>query len=230
MPPQTPLMLGVVHRDPDGEQRLSAALDRLRPTWVTLEISPYAVAFRRARGAQLLARLEELTPSGKADHGEIQAIRETLLVPFEVRAVESYAKKHDCRVDLVDDSDLSRRLLADVEAELLTADNLRNLTQRSDVPLARTVDSFYRRTRRLLADEPVAPVLLGFPVERLALLQVRDERMAAVIRDVRADMDGASWLHVGGVFHLLRVRGLKLLWEQFADEGVSRAFLDEDFS
>jgi hypothetical protein len=207
---------------------------------LTLELSPYAIEFRERRGAELLARLAANTPPGKAAHGEIQAIRETLRLPFEWRAAQAYAQEN-CgaaanlasahrpviHVELVDDSEVSRELLAEVESELLTPDNLRVLVERPDVPLARSVDSFYRRTRRLMADEPVAPARLGFSPERLALLEVRDDAMETAVRRVRAARPGARWVHVGGVFHLLHVRGLRLLWERFADEGAERRFLDE---
>lgn len=220
-------MIGVVHRDPRGEARLHAVLNELRPDLVTLEVSPYAVAFRRERGAALLARLDELTPAGKTEHGEIQAIRETLQMPFEYRAAVAYAAAGRSRVELVDDSDVSQELLAEVENELLTPENIRALTRRDDVPLTRVVDSFYRRTRRLLAGEPASPALLGFSAERLALLQLRDERMEPLIRRLLAESGAGCWVHVGGVFHLLRVRGLKLLWERFADLAVERRCLDE---
>jgi hypothetical protein len=226
LPPDS-AMIGVVHRDPDGERRLLAALEARRPDLITLEVSRYAIDFRQQRGAELLARLEAATPPGRAEHGEMQAIRETLRVPFEARAAWKYAETHAAAIELVDDSELSRELLAEVESELLTPENLRALVERPDVPLTRAVDSFYRRTRRLLADEPVAPARLGFSPARFALLEVRDENMEIAIRRALAAHPGARWLHVGGVFHILRVRGLRLLWERFADEGVARFFLDE---
>jgi hypothetical protein len=225
--PTLPLMIGVVHRDPAGEERLLAALRLLRPGLLTVEVSPYAVAFREEHGERLAALLEQRVRGGKRRHSEIEAIRETLRLPFEVRAARRYAAEADCVVELVDDSEVSRQLLAAVETELLTEENLRALTGRADVPLTRTVDSFYRRTRRLRADEPVAPVLLGFSPERLALLQVRDDGMGERIEAARGRHAGRSWLHVGGVVHLLDVRGLRLLWSQLADQGVGRIFLDE---
>ncbi|NLH47534.1 MAG: hypothetical protein GX444_02910 [Myxococcales bacterium] len=225
--PTAGTMIGVVHRDPAGETRLLAALRQARPDWITLEVSPYAVEYRRRQGPELLAQLAERTPPNQAEHGEIRAIREMLQIPFEVRAAELYRAECGAEVLLVDDSEVSRELLADVAAELLTAENLRALVRRPDIPLSRTVDSFYRRARRLLADEPVPPALLGFSGERLALLQVRDEKMEQVIRPLLEARRERRWVHVGGVFHLLRVRGLRLLWERFAGRGVERRFLDE---
>jgi len=222
-----PLMIGVVHRDPAGEDRLTRVLRLLQPELLTLEVSPYAVEFRQEHGEVLLAKLDELTSPFKAGHGQIEAIRETLKLPFEVRAAQNYANGNHCRVELVDDSEVSRRLLSVLESELLTKDNIVHLSAQPDVPLSRTVDSFYRRTRRLLATEPVPPSLLGFSVERLALLQVRDDRMSGELGRVRESLPDARWVHVGGVFHLLRVRGLTLLWEQLARHGMERAFLDE---
>jgi len=227
MKPARAVMIGVVHRDPQGERRLRAALESRRPELVTLEVSPYAVDFRRTRGAALLQRLAELTPPGKSGHGEIQAIRETLSLPFEYRAAVAYAAGDGARVELADDSEVSRELLAEIEDELLTPENISALVRRNDIPLTRTVASFYRRARRLLAAEPAPPALLGFSAERLALLQVRDERMERVVRRVLADRRPRCWVHVGGVFHLLRIRGLKLLWERLADLDMERCFLDE---
>jgi hypothetical protein len=220
-------LIGVVHRDPDGEDRLRRLLDELRPELITVEVSPYAVEYRRQHGARLLRLLDELTPPGKEHHGEIEGIRETLLIPFEARATWGYAAEHPAKVELVDDSELSRDLLDDVERELLTPENVKLLAERPDFSLRRTVDSFYRRAHRLMKDEPVSPARLGFSAERLALLELRDEQMESRVRALLAAREGARWAHIGGVFHLMKVRGLRLLWERFADDGAARMFLDE---
>ncbi|MDP8222273.1 MAG: hypothetical protein P9L99_02855 [Candidatus Lernaella stagnicola] len=222
-----PVMIGVVHRDPVGEERLLTVLRRYRPAIVTLEVSPYAMAFREENGPRLVAQLESFVPAERRDHGEIAAIRETLRQPFELRAAQQYAAENGCRVELVDDSEISRLLLQDVEDELLTEANIARLLKRPDYSLSRTVASFYRRARRLLADEPVPPTQLGFSVERLALMQVRDERMAARLHEIVDDALHDRWVHVGGVFHLLRVKGLRLLWEHLAARGVDRALLED---
>jgi len=221
------IFIGVVHRDPDGARRLLSALQTLRPALLTLEVSPYAVSFRRQHSTRLMELLEQNAPAGKKDHGEIQAIRETLEIPFEVRAAQLFSEANPIHVELIDDSDLSRELLRDISDELLTPENLAALADRPDVPLPRMVSSFYRRTRRLMAQEPVPPALLGFSPERLALLELRDESMERHIRKLLSEHPNVRWIHVGGVVHLLRVRGLNLLWSRFEADGLRRAYLDE---
>ncbi len=220
-------MIGVIHRDPFGEGHLAAVLRWLRPTLVTLEVSPYGAAFRRQNGERLLCRLEELLPPGAGKHAEIVFVRELLRLPFELRAAEDYACETSAAVELVGDSDESRELLASVETELLTPENLRTLAAQPDYDVAASIRAQYERHRRWRRDEPVPSALLGWPADRVAQVEAREEQLEHRIRDAIRRHQPVCWVHVGGATHLVRARGLRLLWDRFAAEGVTRLLLDE---
>ncbi|MBU1743207.1 MAG: hypothetical protein KKC37_16860, partial [Proteobacteria bacterium] len=50
-------LVGVVHLDPEGEAKLAGLLQDLRPDLISLQISPFAIRWRRARAPELAARL-----------------------------------------------------------------------------------------------------------------------------------------------------------------------------
>jgi hypothetical protein len=220
-------MIGVVHRDPDGVARLLPLLRRLSPALITLEVSPYSVEYRQRHSEYLLRRLDEIVPPDQRDHGEMQSVREMLQMPYELRAAELYAAESGATVELVGDSDESRELLASVEFELLTPDNLAALLARPDFSPKESVRRLYERCRRLLASEPIPPALLGAGADWLSRAEAREAGVERRIRSALASRPHQCWAHIGGVLHLLRIRGARLLWERFSDLHVRRAFLDE---
>ena len=97
-------LVGVVHRDPRGRALLAQVLDRLRPDLITLQLSPYALRFRRGRAAAVLAELDRnlvraaadlgLSAAAAAAHGAVRCLRAQLAVPFEFLAAREYARTH----------------------------------------------------------------------------------------------------------------------------------------
>ena len=51
------LLIGTVHRDPDGAAKLRKLLAEKRPAAVAIEVSPYGLSYRRRNGSRLLRRL-----------------------------------------------------------------------------------------------------------------------------------------------------------------------------
>jgi len=218
------LMIGVVHRDPSGEERLYRLLRDMKPTLITLEISPYALAFRQENSRRLVAELERLVPPEQRNHGEIQAIYEMLKIPFEVRAAARLEQAMPVRFECIDDSEFSRRFLAKVESEIIISENLSTLLGSPDVALEQRIDVYYRRFHELRKREPVHASEFGFSSAELAEMAHRDDQMERRIRELRQDH---RWVHVGGVAHLISVDGAMLLWDRFRNEDMQRLFLDE---
>lgn len=137
-----PLLVGVVHRDPDGEARLLSLLRRERPTAVGLELSSPSVEFRRERGAQLRERLvDALRAAGAAESAERVArgeapagiageLARTLALPYELVAAERYAEETGAEVALLDDPAPAREAVTLIESELITHEKVRALLER----------------------------------------------------------------------------------------------------
>jgi len=144
----TLILVGVVHRDPDGYERLSGLLDALRPEALTVELSPLGLLWREARGRQLLEALQRLTKGlccGLHSHGQIELLREGLKVPFEFAASLAYAERHGAPLHLVDLNWVSWRFLPLYESEALTMDNLIRLGNLPPEPVRVLVTRAYLR-------------------------------------------------------------------------------------
>lgn len=199
------LLLGTIHRDPQGAARLGRALEGLAWGLVSVEVSPYALAYRRRRGAGLLASLELNLPQAAQlaglDLAAAQAhpacawLRAYLQVPFEWRVAREQAARRGAPCLALDFSQISRRLLADTP-ELVSVANLGQVLAGPPPPGA---ELERRRAAALLAGRGGWPRPAAPEPQREAGLARRLRRLMAV-----AERRGLLPLvHVGGWQHLL---------------------------
>ncbi len=229
------ILLGTVHRHPQGPSLLAAALVRLAPTILSLEMSPYARAFRRTRGRGLAARLEAIVTElareqgvpreALAGHRALVAIRDLLALPFEYRVSAAYAARRGIALHLSDDSAVSRTKLALVERELITPDNLRALLA---LPADETPREGYASARRLLRDDVPRELRQAFLAGRRGAEGIgpRDRRMAAVLRALCRSGSGQTVLHIGGWVHLIEDEQGETLYSLVRDLGPQRRLLE----
>jgi hypothetical protein len=190
-------LVGVVHLDPGGPGKLGRLLDRLRPDLITLQISPYAVKWRRRRSNRLRKILGEnlalaagrldLDPDVAAAHGAIQAVGAQLEIPFEFTAARAYQRRFGGRIRLVDDSGLSRRRLDVLAQEVLGVDNLVCLLGSPDVSVAARCRGLWQRSQWGLEDS-VAPE--------------EESALAAAVARAHGRFNPGRHLHVCGFTHL----------------------------
>lgn len=193
-------LVGTIHLDPEGFPRLILLLERLRPQVISVEVSHYALKFRRQHGQRLRERLSGFRrPDGTLPEG-LAAVEAQLEIPFEYRAAHDYARLNRARLVCIGDSRRSQALLDLLERELLATDNLVTLALRRDVPLAELVAREWDRARREFARGPVAGTDLA------ARLLAADRKMARRIRTLAAS--GSNLVHVGGWEHLAGLTGL----------------------
>ncbi|HOX45306.1 MAG TPA: hypothetical protein PK668_17045 [Myxococcota bacterium] len=213
-PPDHQLTLvGTVHLDPDGPALLTRLLEELGPEAVTVEVSEYALEFRRTLGPELLARLDPFRlPDGRLPNG-LAAVAAQLLPPFEHSAAAAYAGRTGAALAAVGDGQLSRRLLFRLERELMVTDNLVKLATRDEPPLREQVRTEWQRAR---GHHRAGPPLGSDAVARLAGM---DRGLA---RRIRAQAGAGRLVHVGGWEHL---RGLA---EILADLGPIVRLLSPD--
>jgi hypothetical protein len=150
------ILLGTVHRDPDGKRRLSQYLNDLVPTAISLEVSPASVTLRRENGRRwqrlFITRLRALSSRTGLTPGELMAgsglrgLWEYLRLPYEFRAANEYGRKNQIPVFLLDDSEPAVSFLTRVEQELLSLKNMTLLAEAgSDRPLSQDVTAEYHR-------------------------------------------------------------------------------------
>ena len=188
------VLVGTVHLDPDGHAALLAMLHELKPDAVTVEVSSYAIEYRRTAGPELLSRLEPFRREDGSLPRAMHAVVAQLRPPFEYTACEAYADRTGAQLELVGDGQLSRQLLDRLEKELMVTDNLVALATRDEPPLGEQVRREWARAHRELG---AGPVLDSFGQRRMERL---NRRMARQIRAVISA--GTPCVHVGGWAHL----------------------------
>lgn len=213
------VLIGTVHLDPCGEELLRGLLEQLSPAAISLEISEYAVAFRREEWA-LARRLEPLRrPDGDLPPG-LQAVAAQLALPFEFRAAEAHARARNADLHLLGDDRESSRLLAKLEHEVLAPTNLKRLATLPATPLVAQVEQAWARAR-LSHDRPPS-----VDTETAAWFAAFEARIATRLEELVAACAG-TWVHIGGWEHLhglaQRLRGLqpevRLLGSEPLDRG-----------
>jgi hypothetical protein len=209
-------LIGVVHRDPFGHEKLSVVFQEIEPEAITLEISRHGVEFRKKHGKAL--RLELLENIGQlaaeldtsvdrlTSNGRIAEILAQLELPFEYTAALEYAESREVLLVLVDLSIYSREKTKYFH-DLISITNLRNLLAVEDVPLEEKIVAEYRRAGRMLDDPKSSIDSIGWWSSGLRdEWNKREAHMARVILRTRKYMDerrGGSLIHVGGWQHLL---------------------------
>lgn len=198
MNPGSIILVGVVHRDPEGHELLLRLLESLRPEALCVEFSPLGLTWREHRSAHLRKRLERILehfPPEVKGHPQVQLIRAALEMPFEYIAPLAYAEIHGTPLHLVDYNWLSRAHLPLYESEILTLDNIGALVAGEDRPLEEIVESVYQRAMQCLEDPVVTARWDGEVLDRK-----RERFLACRVR--RAAQRHAQIVYVGGWEHL----------------------------
>lgn len=205
------ILLGTIHRDPQGPERLRQALSQRAWGLVSVEVSPYALSFRRRRGPELLALMESNLPRAAVQaslaglaglslaeaqaHPALAWLKAYLAPPFEWQEARREAHRRGAACVACDFSGPSRELLASAP-ELVSVQNLALLLAG---PAPAGAEMERRRAQALLSGGKGWPRLPAPEPQREAGLARRLERLLAACRR-------RGWpplLHVGGWQHLL---------------------------
>jgi len=230
-------LVGTVHRDPQGYERLLTLLEELHPDLVTLEMSPYALRYRQRRGRAQLLRLDRILDHLAEEVGELREaladlpaisdIRTLLALPFEYLAASRYCRDHGGQPELIDSSEVSTRKLNLVEKELVSDHNIRVLVR---LPAeARNLPwENYRIAQGMICLQPSAETCRRFLASRRGAEGIgpRDARMA---EQIRLHMKHARHLvHIGGWVHLVADEQGETLFSRLADLRPERLLLGGD--
>ncbi len=198
------ILVGVVHRDPEGGKYLSELLQEIRPQAVGVELSPLGLRWREAKSGKLLGKLEELLdgfPAPARAHPEIRLIAEALRLPFEYLACADHTSSRGIPLHLTDLNWISREELPRYEEEILRRENLAALLSRGSICLEKRVLAAYARACRCLNSGcSLQEVGIRAPwLQKRGLL--REVFLACRISNLANRYD--IFLHVGGWVHLV---------------------------
>ena len=187
------VLLGCVHRDPEGEERLRRILEEIRPAAVSLEVSPVSVRVRQQKSEEWLRIYRERLIRVSRKIGQslslletkshIQGVFEYLRLPYEYRGCIDFAQFAACPLFLLDDSKLAESFLGRVEEELLSEENLILLARAAtNGTLAQEVESQYRRAHHYLFQTGSETVPLNNFVKDTEAWSERESNLAQKIR------------------------------------------------
>ncbi|MBI4450867.1 hypothetical protein HY642_02745 [Candidatus Woesearchaeota archaeon] len=225
---KTMILIGTIHNDPQGPNRLERLLERFAPSSITVEYSSNVslndaveqVTRIRARLANALSEPYALKilagTHGAFAHTYVRLYRELAAqLSYELDVAARYAKKHDTPIHLVDEpsscvaseqhrpSDVScmDRTLFGISLSSTGAQYLRYLPSRRRIAALRGL-----YIRCIDSDYP-SPVLERVPDP------AREAYLAERIADIRPDV------HIGGSGHL-KSRSKRSLWRLLESKGV----------
>ena len=108
------ILVGVVHGDPGGYDKLKRLLTRTRPRLISVEISEYSWRYRRrwqARWQRQFQLASQALPPELRRHLALQKVAAQIACPFEVKAAEDYAREHGAAWRAVDLNRIARENL-----------------------------------------------------------------------------------------------------------------------
>jgi hypothetical protein len=228
------LLIGTVHRDPDGAAKLRKLLAEKRPVAVAIEVSPYGLFYRRRNGRRLLRRLmktvkrlaEDLQVSWQS-WGQIHAIRAQIQLPFEYRTALSYCRDTGAALSCIDSSTWSKRWIDDHWCHLLSRENLEILLAECPQDQKQEVGRGYRMAALLLRsrEEPfISAVAQSWSAD--LHWQQRENDLAQTLEELYATVAKGRLVYVGGWQHMLGPNAGGTLYERLEHLQPRRVLLD----
>ena len=218
------ILLGTVHFDPKGFSRTRIFLEHHRPDLILVEISAFALKFRKEHSSELrkifLEHLRTISKKLKIEfsravkHVQITAILRQIRIPFEYRASATYAKKTGIDLIGVDCSDFSRRWI-ETWQEMISAENIELLLELESSGLP--VSSLYAQAAGRISGEPSLPETR--PADALRW-QERERQMACEITCSLERFNPLRPVYIGGWWHLCCGTSIKTVRELLGIEAA----------
>lgn len=229
------ILIGTVHRDPDGAARLRRLLTRVGPAAVAVEVSPYGLYYRRRNGRRLRRRLmRKVRRAAEAmkvswwEWGQIHAIRAQIAVPFEYRSGLAYCHERGAAFSCLDSSHWSKTWIDTQWQQLLSRENLISLLQQIPENLRQEVRKSYQLAARLLNAKEQFPVS-AFVRSWLAdpRWQRREAELARGLQRLYGQLPRGRLAYVGGWQHLLGANAGGTVYERLAQLKPKRILLNK---
>ena len=229
------LLIGTVHRDPDGAAKLRKLLVEERPVALAVEVSPYGLFYRKKNCRPLLRRLmrrvRRLAHDLKVtwrDWGQIEAMRLQLQIPFEYRMAQRYCRDTGATISCIDSSLWSKSWINNHWQQLLSSENLKRLLENSPANLAEEVVREYKVAALLfnsLEGSLAAAYIQPWSIDHR--WQKREMGLAKMVEKTYTRVRGGRVAYVGGWEHLLGPRAGGTLYERIEHLQPRRVLLND---
>ncbi len=216
------LLIGTVHGDPEGLERLLTLLKMEKPIHIAVEISPYGLFYRKRNGSLLKAtltrrirRLERQTGVPLRAREEITSIREKFSTPFEYRAAVRYCIGSKANFHAIDLSNLSRDLIESCWKKLISTDNLKTLLNYPSKNDLSSILQEYLLAERLLKEKEGSLInTLLAPLGSEPIYAEREAHLERALLDLYKKIETGCFVYVGGWQHLLHTGHFQTLFQR----------------
>jgi len=225
------ILLGTVHSDPKGFSRTRTFLEGYGPALIMVEISPFALKFRKERSSELrkaflerlrmVARERKIEFAAALKHVQIASILRQIGIPYEYRASAAYAKRTGIDLIAVDYSEFSSEWI-ETWPEMTSAANIERLMEMESA--APPVASLYAQAARRIGGGLSLPETL--PGGGAPGWQKRERHMAVEITSALERFNPERPVYIGGWWHLSCGGSVKTLRELLGIGAASCRLLD----
>lgn len=189
-------MLGIIHRDRRNDELLGKWIDALTPEVITLELSPYGLAFRQAMGKAYRRRIDDIVRSLEGEghpclSGEVEDLYAYVDVPREFTIADEYCRRSGARLYPVDMDLFSWMKLREID-ELINRTNVEKSVA-------------FRAREGRGAENVLASLYFRSGVSAFSYtdeMALRDGFMCRGIGALTKRFSGKRFLHIGGWRHL----------------------------
>jgi hypothetical protein len=194
------IFLGTSHIDPEGYERLHAFLKRIKPQIIILEVSGFAILFRKTIGVLcrkiLLKRVKRYNLEMNA---EIENAAGFFDIPYEYRASKRYARAHGARVILADISLLSCIRLVP-SYQFMRKKNIRSLSETRENRFA----GERKIAKRVFTDsDPLLIRVKASAFTKDRLLSIREKILIRRVNKIISRYHNRKIAYIGGWEHLI---------------------------
>lgn len=128
-------MLGIIHRDRRNDRLLEEWIGKLKPEVITLELSPYGLAFRRSLGGVYRRKIDDICDGLRLEghtcvSSELEDLYSYVEIPREYEIAGDYCRRTNACLYPVDMDLFSFMKLREID-ELISRENIRkNLSEK----------------------------------------------------------------------------------------------------
>jgi len=189
-------MLGIIHRDRRNDELLEKWIESLRPQVITLELSPYGLAFRRSMGEAYRRKIDDICLSLRLEGhaclpGDLDDFYSYVEVPREFEIASDYCTRTDACLYPVDMDLFSYMKLRELD-ELISVENIgKSLSQKTQ--------------NRGSMERVLAGLYFGSSVTAFSYtdeMALRDRFMCRRISLLMKRFSDKRFLHIAGWQHL----------------------------
>ncbi|MEF3168795.1 MAG: hypothetical protein K6360_05605 [Deltaproteobacteria bacterium] len=199
------ILVGTVHLQWEARSELSRLLHLLKPAAVTVEISPFSVAYRGQHEARWIALLEDhrrLLPKEQRNHPRVQLLERQIRLPFEWAEALAFGKRRGIPVVPVDTGELARKELPRWEDDLLSKANLLSQTACEAEPVELHIERRHAEAKRILS-EPWNGPQAHHPLRWLGEREWEKRERLLAQRVRRIHRIKRPLVHIGGWMHMV---------------------------